>query len=102
VPGVDFTETFAATATLPTWRVILAIATVKDLEIEQIDFIGAFLNAGVDVNLYMEVPEGLYEYSLSSTAVADLLKRYYWDPVEDQVILLKKSLYGLKQALHLW
>ena len=34
VPGVDFTETFAATASPPTWRVILALAAIEDLEIE--------------------------------------------------------------------
>ena len=33
VPGTDFTETFASTATPPTWRVVLAIAAVQDLEI---------------------------------------------------------------------
>ena len=102
VPGTDFTETFASTATPPTWRVILAIAAVQDLEIEQIDFVGAFLNAGVDFDIYMEVPEGLYEYSLSSESAKTLLKEYCWDPSKDQVILLKKSLYGLKQAPYLW
>ena len=99
---MDFTETFAATASPPTWRVILALAAIEDLEIEQIDFIGAFLNAGVDTDLYIELPEGLYEYSLSSTTAVDLLKQYGWNPAKDQVILLKKSLYGLKQAPYLW
>jgi hypothetical protein len=102
VPGVDFTETFAATATPPTWRIILAIAAIEDLEIEQIDFIGAFLNAGLDVEVYIEIPEGLYEFSLSGQAAVDLLKRHGWDPNEDQIILLGQSLYGLKQAPHLW
>lgn len=74
VPGVNFLKTFATTAALPTWRVILAFTVVKDLEIKQVNFIGVFLNAGVDVNLYIEVPKGLYKYSLSSTTTADLLK----------------------------
>jgi hypothetical protein len=102
VPGVDFTETFAATATPPTWRVILALAAIEDLEIEQIDFIGAFLNSGLDVEVYIEIPEGLYEFSLSSNAAVTLLKQHGWDPAENQVILLKQSLYGLKQSPHLW
>lgn len=102
VPGIDFTETYAATATPPTWRVILAIAAIEDLEVEQIDFIGAFLNAGVDVDVYIEPPEGLHEFSLSSTTAMALLKQHGWDPTKDQVILLKRSLYGLKQAPHLW
>jgi len=67
-----------------------------------VDFVGAFLNNELDVELYIEVPEGLYEFSLSSPKVLDLLKRYGWDPFEDQVILLGKGLYGLKQASYLW
>ena len=45
VEGLDYTETFASTSIPPTWRVLLAIAAYKDWEIEQVDFIGAFLNA---------------------------------------------------------
>ena len=57
---------------------------------------GAFLNLGVDFDIYMEVFEGLYEYSFSGEEAVRLLKRYGWDPFKDQVIFLKKSLYGLK------
>ena len=74
VPGVNFTETFTATTTPPTWRVLLALAAIKDLEIEQINFIGAFLNSELDTKVYLEIPEGLYEYSLSSTTATTLLK----------------------------
>ena len=55
---------------------MLALVAIFDLEIEQIDFISAFLNAGVDVNVYIELPDSLYEYSLSSTTTMDLLKQY--------------------------
>ena len=61
----------------------MALAAIFDLEIEQIDFIGAFLNAGVDVDVYIELPEGLYEYSLSSTTATELLKQHGWDPTKD-------------------
>ena len=40
------------------------------------DFVGAFLNNKLDVELYIEVPKGLYEFNLSSPKVLDLLKRY--------------------------
>jgi len=66
-----------------------------------VDFVGAFLNNKLDVEFYIEVPKGLYEFSLNSPKVLDLLKRYSWDPSEDQVILLNKGLYNLKQASHL-
>ena len=56
---------------------------IEDLEIEQIDFIGAFLNAGLDIKVYIEIPEGLYEFNLSDLANIDLLKYHGWDPSKD-------------------
>ena len=53
------------------------------------------------MEFYIKVPKGLYEFSLNSPKALDLLKRYGWDPFEDQVILLGKGLYGLKQASYL-
>ena len=47
------------------------------------DFVGAFLNNELDVELYIEVLKDLYEFSFSSPEVLDLLKRYGWDPSED-------------------
>ena len=47
------------------------------------DFVGAFLNNELDVEFYIEVFEGLYEFSFSSSEVLDLLKRYGWDLFED-------------------
>ena len=47
------------------------------------DFVETFLNNELDVELYIEVPEGLYEFSFSSPKVLDLLKRYGWDPFKD-------------------
>jgi len=55
---------------------VLALVAVEDLEVEQIDFIGTFLNLELDTEVYLEIPEGLYEYSLSSTTVVNLLKQY--------------------------
>jgi len=48
-----------------------------------VDFVGAFLNNELDVEFYIEVPEGLYEFSFSSPKALDFLKRYGWDPSED-------------------
>ena len=101
IPGVDFTETYAATALPPLWRILLAIAAAEDLEVEQIDFIGAFLNALLDIDLYIEIPEGLLEFAQTGQQALDLLRLHGWDPTRDQVILLKKSLYGLRQSLYL-
>jgi len=35
---------------------------------------GAFLNNELDMELYIEIPKGLYKFSLSSLKVLDLLK----------------------------
>ena len=43
------------------------------------DFIEAFLNNKLDIELYIKVPKGLYEFSFNSSKVLDLLKRYNWD-----------------------
>ena len=44
---------------------------------------GVFLNNELNVEFYIKVPEGLYEFSFNSLEVLDLLKRYGWDPSED-------------------
>jgi len=65
------------------------------------DFVEAFLNNKLNVELYIKVPKGLYEFSLSSPKALDLLKRHNWNPFKNQIILLGKGLYGPKQASHL-
>ena len=56
IVGLDFTETFAATSIPPSWRILLAIAAEQNLEIEQVDFIGAFLNSHLKELIYMLIP----------------------------------------------
>lgn len=44
VSGTDFTETYAPTAKATTIRVVLALATMLNLDLKQFDFNSAFLN----------------------------------------------------------
>ena len=76
VPGVDYTETFASTSIPPTWRILLALAALLDWEIEQIDFVGAFLNGDIEEDLYMELPPGLQELLKADSGLTDLLERF--------------------------
>lgn len=99
VEGLDYTETFASTSNPPTWRILLALAAVQDLEIEQIDFIGAFLNGDLPEDIYIEIPEGIEAYSKANLAK---LQKYGYNPFENQAIHLEKALYGLKQAPKQW
>ncbi|CAI7742959.1 unnamed protein product, partial [Closterium sp. NIES-54] len=81
--GRDFTETFAPDSRPTSLRILLAIASMKQKKLRQIDIANAFLYAPVDAEIFVEQPHG-------SNA----------DP--NQVCQLLESLYGIKQAPRLW
>ncbi|KAI0992824.1 hypothetical protein K3495_g15360, partial [Podosphaera aphanis] len=80
--GIDYQETFAPTPRSETGRIMLSLAHSFGWHRRQGDVPVAFLNPDLDVDLYMELPEGF--------------KR------ENHIIQIKKGLYGLKQAAALW
>jgi transposase InsO family protein len=84
VPGVDFEETYAPVGRTTSLRILLTIAATQDLEILQADVEGAYLNGNLDVDIYMEYPEGVKPKKGCDG------------------LLLKKSLYGLKQSGRTW
>ena len=59
--GVDFSKTFALLTKFNTIRVILVLAAVMGLEIHQMDVKTVFLNNELDVEIYMEQPEGFVQ-----------------------------------------
>src|SRR5437016_5512251 len=54
--GKDFDQTYAGVCKNVTWKLAIALAVLFDLEIEQMDAIGAFLNSEADTDIYVEVP----------------------------------------------
>ena len=85
VEGIDYEETFAPTAKFVTIRLIISLATSLGWPMEQADIDTAFLWSDIDEDIYMQQPEG------------------HTDPVHPEYVCkLLKSLYGLKQAAHLW
>lgn len=81
--GVDYTETFSPVVRFDSIRIILSIAAAKGLKLRQFDIKTAFLNGKIKETVYMQQPKG------------------YEDGTE-RVCLLKRSLYGLKQASRCW
>jgi len=82
--GVDYNEPFAPVANFVSIRCILALATIEDMEIHQMDVKTAFLNGDLEEEICMEQPEGFTHEG------------------EHLVCKLHKSLYGLKQSPRAW
>ena len=81
--GIDYDETFAPVAKMKSVKLLLALAAHFDLEVKQLDFDTAFLNATLSHTVYMKLPPGC-------------------GAPPGTVVRLVKSLYGLKQAGHDW
>jgi hypothetical protein len=84
--GVDYDEIFSPVIRMEALRFMLAIATIMNLEIHQMDVETAFLNGKIDTEepIYMKQPEGFHKGTFET------------------VCLLLKSIYGLKQASRIW
>ena len=83
--GIDYFDTYAPVARITSIRVLMALASIFDLYVHQMDVKTAFLNGDLDEEVYMEQPEG---FVMSGN--------------EKKVCKLVKSLYGLKQAPKQW
>jgi ATP-binding cassette subfamily B (MDR/TAP) protein 1 len=83
--GIDFEEIFSPVVKMSSIRVVLGLAASLNLEVEQLDVKTAFLHGDLEEEIYMEQPEG-----------------FKVKGKENLVCQLKKSLYGLKQALRQW
>lgn len=83
--GVDYKETFAPVVRYDSIRLLLALASEKDLRIVNFDVQTAFLYGELQEDIYMKQPTGFENKK---------------DP--KLVCKLNKSLYGLKQSPRCW
>ena len=83
--GIDYNEIFSPVVKHTSIRLLLAIVSLYDLELEQMDVKTTFLHGELEEEIYMKQPEGFIR-----------------EGDEGKVCLLKKSLYGLKQSPRQW
>lgn len=81
--GEDYDEVFAPVVMHTTFRTLLSVAAKRKMIVHHFDAKTAFLNGKLKETIYMKQPEG-------------------FDGDGSKVCLLKKSIYGLKQAARSW
>ena len=72
-------ETYAPTPAASSVKLLVAIAVKNDWELRQLDVKQAFIQAELDFNVFMKLPDGCGDKS-------------------GKAVKLNKSVYGLKQA----
>ena len=87
VHGVDYDETFSPTTRFTSIRVLLQKAVNNGLYLHQMDVKGAYLNAPIDKDIFLQQPPGYEQISDDGTQLT---------------CHLHKSLYGLKQSGRNW
>ena len=75
--GIDYTDVFAPSSQLTSVNILLVLAVNMDLTVYHIDVVTAFLNATLDAEVYLSLPDG-------------------------RLARARKSIYGLKQGAHDW
>ena len=81
IEGRDFDENFAPVARLESIRLVLGVSCILKFKLFQMDVKSAFLNWYLNAEVYVEQPKGFIDPSFAN-----------------HVYILKKALYGLKEA----
>lgn len=85
IHGIDFDETFAGVVKPPTYRLFFALMSLLGWHAIQADIKTAFLHGDVEGEVYIQIPDGVER------------------PKGNQNVLkLRKTLYGLKQSPRAW
>jgi len=87
VYGINYYETYAPVVTWFAIRLLLVIVIILALASKQIDFIMAYPQAPIEMDMFMELPAGI-ETKFGNS--------------HDYVLKLLRNLYGQKQAGRVW
>ena len=82
IQGQDYFETYSPVATWIVIRFLMILCLMLGWKSKQVDFVLAFPQANIEHDMYMELPAGIIPK----------------DRNKDYVLLLRKNLYGQKQA----
>lgn len=85
VEGIDYKETFCPVIKSKSIRTLLAFSVEQDWQVHQLDITAAYLNGKLNETIFMEQPQ----LNLHGKT-------------NEEVCLLKKSLYGLHQSGREW
>ncbi|KAI1002586.1 hypothetical protein K3495_g5614 [Podosphaera aphanis] len=89
--GVDFNEISSTTARPASWRIIMALAALKNWHVLQADFISAYLAGNLKETIFMKQFPQLKEFFEQNLGTKD---KFSYS--ENSIIELKRPLYGLK------
>ena len=67
VEGKDYNETYSPVAKATSMRTVIALATILGLELHQVDFSTAYINADLQEEIYMYPPAGHHTHHNCTT-----------------------------------
>lgn len=85
--GVNFFETYAPVVTWTAIRLCLILAIINSWHLRQIDFVMAYPQAPIEMDMYMGLPHGITTWVGSA---------------KDKCLKLIRNIYGQKQAGRVW
>ena len=74
--GINYWETYAPVVQWMSVRIMLTLAAIKNLHTKSIDFVLAYPQADLDVEIYMELPQGFNVGTESGRYVLKLQKNF--------------------------
>jgi len=109
-PGVDFGDTFAPVARMSSIRMTATLAARHGMSITHFDVTTAYLNGDLEEEIFMGPPDNMEEIlerianheKKDSKIREESIKMLEELHLGEKVLLLKKSLYGLRQAGRRW